>query len=224
MYFLNTPVGTQFVVKTDWVHNWFSFTFFRRWVLVAGACLGGINLRRLGLLLCHTCIYKFLRLQAFASKKKGCSTFAAKTGPLVWLTVGRCSSDWQAVYVSAILRTMTGHQAIRQPTWQTSDASHFTYFDSPSGHVTWLAPFYVLFWTWLSQNRFAQWNVQQEKISPDYHTLSQDFRDVPFIKINRGKQIMKYKLPLATIKALNKEGGIFLLSRQLTHFPKRETR
>lgn len=61
------------------------------------------------------------------------------------------TQKWEG-YVSPILRTMTGHQAMRQHACQTSNVSHFMYFDLPSEYVTQLVPFYVLYWTlWIHQ-------------------------------------------------------------------------
>lgn len=54
------------------------------------------------------------------------------------------------------------------------------------------------------------------KTSRNYSTRSADPWDVPLIRTNMGKEILKYKLPSVLTEFLNKEADIFSLDKKST--------
>lgn len=112
------------------------------------------------LILYHTYIYILNNQKPFAREKEGCSKSAAMPSRLVWLAVDGCCSVWEVAYRCPILRAITDHERVREPSWQTSDVCHFTWFKWPSRHVTWLVIFYVLCWISWNHQLFVCWHFR----------------------------------------------------------------
>lgn len=137
--------------KTDKAH------FMLSWCTVMEGChswwgwwssVGGARARRAAWWPPYTFLFFTTNLYyiiSSASTRRWADHFAGQT-------VKRGCSLGQALYVCPILRTMTGHQLLSQPGWQTSDVSFF--------YVRWMtiktpsltSPIYVLFSTsWIHQ-------------------------------------------------------------------------
>lgn len=94
--------------------------------MVTADTLGIINLRALCIIVSNISLQISASLAISQEGRRALNLCSMGKHLSDWPSRGTCCSDWQAMYVCHILRTMTDDQAICQCSWQIRNVSNLT--------------------------------------------------------------------------------------------------